>query len=170
MIQIIAGVHHPTAGTIYLNGNEKVINSVHHARELGISAVFQEFFNRGPHLTVERKIYISRLRKIMKRSLFLDKAKLHKQAQETLDRLGFPLRPNQQTMSLSRAEQQMVEISKAFRTKPSIMILDEPTASLTERETNRLFVLIETLKTEGIGNHFTLLHRMKRNFNGSGTE
>lgn len=155
MIQIIAGVYHPTAGTIYLNGNEKVINSVHHARELGISAVFQEF-SIVPHLTVEENLFLGS--EIMK-GPFLDKAKLHKQARETLDRLGFPLRPKQQTMCLSRAEQQMVEIAKAFRTKPSIMILDEPTASLTERETNRLFVLIETLKTEGIGIIY-ITHRM----------
>ena len=62
-------------------------------------------------------------------------------------------------MYLSRAEQQMIEIAKAFRTKPSIMILDEPTASLTERETDRLFTLIETLKADGIGVIY-ITHRM----------
>ena len=82
---------------------------------------------------------------------FLDKNKLRDRANETLKRLGFPLDPNKQVMYLSRAEQQMVEIAKAFRTKPSIIILDEPTASLTERETDQLFSKIEELKREGIG-------------------
>lgn len=155
MIQIIAGVHRPTSGKIFLNGREEVISSVHHARELGISAVFQEF-SIVPHLTVEENLFLGAE---LTNGPFLDKAKLHAQAEETLQRLGFPLRPNQNTMYLSRAEQQMVEIAKAFRTKPSIMILDEPTASLTERETERLFALIETLKSEDIGVIY-ITHRM----------
>ena len=155
MIQIIAGVHRPTLGKIFLNGEEKVIDSVHHARELGISAVFQEF-SIVPHLTVEENLFLG---SEMTNGPLLNKAALQRQAAETLNRLGFPLKPNQATMYLSRAEQQMVEIAKAFRTKPSIMILDEPTASLTERETERLFELIETLREEGIGIIY-ITHRM----------
>lgn len=155
LIQAIAGVHRPTAGKIFLNGREEVMNSVQHARELGVSAVFQEF-SIVPQLTVEENLFLGS--EITKNG-FLSKKKLHKMAQETLDRLGFPLRPNQHAMYLSRAEQQMIEIAKAFRTKPSIMILDEPTASLTERETNRLFELIATLKAEGIGIIY-ITHRM----------
>ncbi len=155
LIQIVAGVHRPTAGKIFLNGREEVMNSVHHARELGVSAVFQEF-SIVPQLTVQENLFLG---SEMMRGPFLDKARLHRQAEETLTRLGFPLKPNQLVMYLSRAEQQMVEIAKAFRTKPSIMILDEPTASLTERETDRLFALIETLKEEGIGVIY-ITHRM----------
>jgi ribose transport system ATP-binding protein len=78
---------------------------------------------------------------------------------EVLDRLGFDLKPREPVMYLSRAQQQMVEIAKAFRTRPSIMIFDEPTASLTERETDRLFALIEQIKAEGIGIIY-ITHRM----------
>ena len=155
LIQMIAGVHRPTSGKIFLNGQEEVMNSVHHARELGVSAVFQEF-SIVPQLTVEENLFLG---SELTKGGFLNKKLLRAQAQETLDRLGFPLRPEQHAMYLSRAEQQMIEIAKAFRTKPSIMILDEPTASLTERETERLFELIATLKSEGIGIIY-ITHRM----------
>ena len=155
LIQAIAGVHRPTAGKIILKGREEVINSVHHARELGISAVFQEF-SIVPQLTVEENLFLG---SELTRGGILNKSQLRAMAQETLDRLGFPLRPNQLAMYMSRAEQQMIEIAKAFRTKPAIMILDEPTASLTERETERLFSLIGTLKSDGIGIIY-ITHRM----------
>ncbi len=147
LIQILAGVHHPTKGKVFLNGQETELQSVHHARDLGISAVFQEF-SIIPQLTVGQNLFLG---SEMTKGPFLDKAKLRDQANETLNRLGFPLDPDKLVMYLSRAEQQMVEIAKAFRTKPSIVILDEPTASLTERETDQLFSKIEELKNEGIG-------------------
>lgn len=155
LIQTIAGVHRPTAGKIILNGREVVLESVRHARQLGISAVFQEF-SVVPHMTVEENIFLGD--EITTTGL-LDKRALHRLAQETLDRLGFHLRPDQHAMYLSRAEQQMIEIAKAFRTRPSIIILDEPTASLTERETERLFELVDALKAEGIGIIY-ITHRM----------
>ena len=147
LIQIIAGVHRPSKGKIYFNDEEVEIASVQHAREMGISAVFQEF-SIIPQLTIEENLFLG---SEMSKGPFLDKNKLRKQAEETLNRLGFPLEPNQNTMYLSRAEQQMVEIAKAFRTKPSVVILDEPTASLTERETDQLFSMVDELKQEGIG-------------------
>jgi len=147
LIQIIAGVHRPTKGKIFLDGQEVELQTVHQARNLGISAVFQEF-SIIPQLTVGENLFLG---SEMTKGPLLDKTKLRDRANETLKRLGFPLDPNKQVMYLSRAEQQMVEIAKAFRTKPSIIILDEPTASLTERETDQLFSKIEELKGEGIG-------------------
>lgn len=147
LIQIVAGVAQPSSGKIFLNGEELKIHSVHHARELGISAVFQEF-SLIPQLTVEENLFLGSEEVL---GPFIKKTHLHKRACETLDRLGFNLPPAKKVMHLTRAEQQMVEIAKAFRSKPSIMILDEPTASLTEQETNRLFEMIEILKEEGIG-------------------
>jgi ribose transport system ATP-binding protein len=78
---------------------------------------------------------------------------------EILKRLNFPLKPDQRVAYLSRAEQQMVEIAKAFRGQPSILIFDEPTASLTERETERLFSLIEQAKRQKVGIIY-ITHRM----------
>ena len=147
LIQIIAGVIKPTSGRIYLNHEEVIIGSVQHARELGISAVFQEF-SLIPQMTVEENLFLGSEDLF---GPFLRKENLHQRACETLDSLGFNLKPEKKVMHLSRAEQQMVEIAKAFRTKPSIMILDEPTASLTEHEADQLYTMIEILKEEGIG-------------------
>jgi ribose transport system ATP-binding protein len=158
LIQTLAGVHRPTAGSIDVRGQRVELLSVHHARSLGISAVFQEF-SLVPQLTVEENMFLGA--EIVRRGL-LDKRALHHRAGEILDRLGFPLRPGQRVQYLSRAEQQMVEIAKAFRTEPAVLILDEPTASLTERETEQLFRLIEQIKRDGVGVIY-ISHRMNEN-------
>ncbi|MCR8548940.1 sugar ABC transporter ATP-binding protein [Salipiger sp. P9] len=155
LIQTIAGVHRPSSGRIFLRGREVTLESVRHARTLGISAVFQEF-SIVPQMTVEENLFLG---DEPRRGGMLDKRAVRRMATEVLDRLGFELRPGQHALYLSRAEQQMVEIAKAFCTRPSVVILDEPTASLTERETERLFELIEQLKSEGIGIVY-ITHRM----------
>ena len=109
--------------------------------------MFQEF-SLIPQLTVEENLFLG---SESLRGPFLGKSSLREQACRVLDSLGFELAPDIQVMHLSRAEQQMVEIAKAFRTKPSILILDEPTASLTEHEANRLYSMIEVLNEEGVG-------------------
>lgn len=158
LIQTLAGVHRPTAGVIRFRDSAVELQSVHHARLLGISAVFQEF-SLVPQLTVEDNLFLGA--EITSRGL-LDKRELRRRAREILDRLGFPLRPGQRVQYLSRAEQQMVEIAKAFRAEPSVLILDEPTASLTEHEAERLFAAIEQIKGRGVGVIY-VSHRMNEN-------
>ncbi|MDC1450286.1 sugar ABC transporter ATP-binding protein [Candidatus Thioglobus sp.] len=156
LIKIITGDLQPTSGKIILNNEELKIHSVHNARELGISAVFQEF-SLVPQLTVEENLFLG---SNVSKGLFLNKKKLHKMACETMDRLEFSIKPEEKIINLSHAEKRMVEIAKAFHTRPSIMILDEPTASLAENETNHLFSMIKILKEEGIGVIY-ITHRMK---------
>ena len=155
LIQILAGVHSPTEGSIRFRGKPIELHGVHYARTLGISAVFQEF-SLVPTLTVEENLFLGA--ELTNRGL-LDKAELHRRADDTLRRLGFPLRPRQRVQDLTRAEQQMVEIAKAFRTDLSVLILDEPTASLTDREAQRLFAMIEQAKSRGVGIVY-VTHRM----------
>src|ERR1700751_1665871 len=155
LIQILAGALEPTEGTISLRGEAVVLESVHQARALGISTVFQEF-SLVPTLTVEENLFLGAER--TRRGL-IDKATLRRRAREVLDRLGFPLKPQRLFQYLSRAEQQMLEIAKAFRTEPSVLILDEPTASLTDREANQLFSLIEQVKCRDVGVIY-ITHRM----------
>ncbi len=147
LIQVIAGVLRPSSGSLVMRGQPLELHSVHEARRLGISAVFQEF-SLVPTLSVEDNIFLGAE---LTRSGLLDRRLLRRRAREILDQLGFPLRPDERVQFLSRAEQQMVEIAKAFRTELSILILDEPTASLTERETERLFSMIEAAKRRGVG-------------------
>ena len=155
LISLVSGVERPTAGSIVLDGQPVELNSVFEAAGLGISAVFQEF-SLVPQLTVEENIFLGS--ELTKGGL-LDKAEAHRRAVDILARLNFPLRLGERVAYLSRAEQQMVEIAKAFRGTPSILIFDEPTASLTERETDRLFALIEQAKRQGVGIIY-ITHRM----------
>ena len=155
MISLIAGAIQPSSGEIRFRGRPVRLDSVHHARDLGISAVFQEF-SLVPQMTVEQNLFLGAEQT---RGGLLNKRELHARAEEILQRLGFPLRARQTVQHLTRAEQQMVEIAKAFRSELSVLILDEPTASLTERETAQLFELIEQVKAQGVGIIY-ITHRM----------
>jgi ribose transport system ATP-binding protein len=155
LISIVAGVQKPTAGRILLRGETVELRSVYEARQRGISAVFQEL-SLVPQLTVEDNLFLGAE---IERGFFLDKARLHRRALEIIARLKFPLKPTDRVAYLSRAEQQMVEIAKAFRTEPAILIFDEPTASLTEREVDHLFEVIGKARKAGVGVIY-ITHRM----------
>ncbi|MBU2643940.1 sugar ABC transporter ATP-binding protein [bacterium] len=155
LINIVAGSLRPTSGKLIYRDKETHFSSVHSARKIGISAVFQEF-SLIPQLTVTQNLFLGVEK--TRRGL-LDQKTMNLQAKEILNKLGFQLHPAAKIMSLTRAEQQMVEIAKAFSSELSILILDEPTASLTERETERLFELINQAKSRGVGVIY-ITHRM----------
>lgn len=155
LISLVAGVQRPDAGEIRLTGTPARFASVHEARTAGISAVFQEF-SLVPQLTVAENIVLG---DEPRRGFLLDVTSARRIARELLDRLGFPLDPDTRVEGLARAEQQMVEIAKAFRTDPKVLVLDEPTASLTEREARRLLALVDQLKARGVGILY-ITHRM----------
>ncbi|WP_282606159.1 sugar ABC transporter ATP-binding protein [Pelagibius sp. Alg239-R121] len=155
LISLIAGANTPSGGEIRFNGNAVRLSSVHQARSLGISAVFQEF-SLIPQMTVAENLFLGAEQT---RFGFLQKGVLRDRAQEVLNDLDFQLSPGRRVDHLTRAEQQMVEIAKAFRSDLSVLILDEPTASLTNHETEQLFRLIGRLKEQGVGIIY-ITHRM----------
>jgi ribose transport system ATP-binding protein len=155
LINIVAGAQPPSAGEIRIRGAPVQLHSVHQARGLGISAVFQEF-SLVPTLKVEENLFLGGE---PKRFGLLDRAAMRSQAKKMLSDLGFALDPDERVQNLSRAEQQMVEIAKAFRSKLSVLILDEPTASLTEKETEQLFALIRKATQSSVGVIY-ITHRM----------
>lgn len=155
LISMLAGANTPTAGKILFNGNAVELDSVHTARGLGISAVFQEF-SLIPQMTVAENMFLGAE---PTRNGFLQHKAQQQSAQQILDSLDFHLSPVRRANTLTRAEQQMVEIAKAFRSDPSVLILDEPTASLTNHETEQLFKLINKLKTKNVGIIY-ITHRM----------
>lgn len=155
LISMIAGAEKPTSGEILFEGAPIKLTSVHQARNLGISAVFQEF-SLIPQLTVAQNMFLGAE---PTQAGFLRPGMQKKQAEETLRRLEFNLDPGCHIDQLTRAEQQMVEIAKAFRTTPSILILDEPTASLTNIETQQLFKLLKKLTAKGMSIIY-ITHRM----------
>jgi len=155
LINIVAGALRPTTGRILYRGKETHFPNVYSARKIGVHAVFQEF-SLIPQLTVTQNLFLG----VEKgRYGFLEKKKTHKQTKEILERLGFELDPRKKIVYLTRAEQQMVEIAKVFGSDLSVLILDEPTASLTEKETERLFALIEQARNNNVGIIY-ITHRM----------
>jgi ribose transport system ATP-binding protein len=156
LINIVAGALRPDSGELLLRGQPAAFRSVHDARQRGISAVFQEF-SLVPDLTVEENLFLGAEPAV---GPFVNKPALHRRAEQTLAQLGFALPPRTRVNRLSRAEQQMVEIAKALRSNLSLLILDEPTAALTDREAQRLFALMRECTRQGIGIIY-ITHRMQ---------
>ncbi|MEM6461984.1 MAG: sugar ABC transporter ATP-binding protein [Pseudomonadota bacterium] len=155
LISMLAGANTPTSGEVLFREDAVDLTSVHEARELGISAVFQEF-SLIPEMSVTENLFLGAEQTIRG---WLQPRRQHQTAQKILDDLDFHIDPNAKVDHLTRAEQQMVEIAKAFRSDLSVLILDEPTASLTNHETERLFKLIDKLKKQGVGIIY-ITHRM----------
>ena len=147
LINIIAGAFAPDAGEFKFRGRSLVRLRPHAARIMGISPVFQEF-SLVPELTVEENLFLGRE---LGAACFLNHAAMRTKARSVIGELGFDILPDQKVGGLSRAHQQMVEIAKAFLTEVRLLILDEPTASLTEAETQNLFALVNRLKSAGVG-------------------
>ncbi len=155
LINIVAGTFPPDAGEMRYRGEPISGLTPHRARVIGISPVFQEF-SLVPDLTVEENLFLGR-----EKSLFgvLDRRAMREQANTIVGELGFDLQPNRKVSQLSRAHQQMVEIAKALVARVRLLILDEPTASLTDSEAARLFALMRWLKADGVGIIY-VSHRM----------
>jgi ribose transport system ATP-binding protein len=147
LIKILSGSYLPDAGEIHLKGAKAVLRNPFEARRLGLSAVYQEF-SLVPQLTVLENLFLGAE---MTRWGVLDKAAMVARAEKSLHDLGFHLDLFTRVGDLNRAERQMTEIAKALQNEISVLILDEPTASLTDREVERLFRVIRRLTAEGVG-------------------
>jgi ribose transport system ATP-binding protein len=156
LISLLAGVSSPTEGSIELNGNVVRLRSVREARQKGISAVFQEL-SLVPTLSVAENLFLG---EEPRRGRLLDRAAMARGAERVLAELQFDIDSRRTVARLSRAEQQMVEIAKGLRAQASVLILDEPTASLTDKETLRLFELVRRLRAQGVGIIY-ISHRMQ---------
>ncbi|MDY6963368.1 MAG: sugar ABC transporter ATP-binding protein, partial [Pseudomonadota bacterium] len=147
LMKIISGVYQPTAGTIVYKGKESRFASPLESEAAGIAIIHQEL-NLVPHLSVAENIYLARE---PRRGFLVDRKKLRADAKRCLDRLGVDIDPDVQVRTLSVAQRQMVEIAKALSLDAEVLIMDEPTSSLTEQETRLLFQVIRDLKASGVG-------------------
>ena len=141
LMKIMSGIYQPDEGEIRLRGEKIVLPNPLSAHHAGISVIHQEFFLMN-HLTVAQNMFIGREPKMLGGLLNDDKA-LNKQAAELLDRLGVKIDPKVPVGQLTVAAQQMVEIAKALSFNSSVLIMDEPTAALTETEVETLFGIID---------------------------
>ena len=147
LMKILAGAERMDSGTILLDGEPVEINSPTEAQQMGISMIYQEF-NLVPYLSVAENIFLGR--EPRKRSGLIDWKKLRGDAAAILAELGVDLDVRDRVERLSVAEQQMVEIAKAVSFRARILAMDEPSATLTEHELERLFALIRRLVEEGV--------------------
>lgn len=149
LMKIIAGVYTKDAGRIIYQGKPVEIPNPRAAQHLGISMIFQEL-NLMPHLTVAQNIFIGREPRARLRFV-LDDKKINDQTVAILESLRLNIDPRAKVGALTVAKQQMVEIAKALSYNSQILIMDEPTAALTDAEIEDLFSVIRNLRAQGVG-------------------
>jgi ribose transport system ATP-binding protein len=149
LMKILSGIYKKDSGEITYKGKSVSIPNPYEAQKLGISIIHQEL-NLMPHLTVAENIFIGR-EDVLPGGVFLASKKQVQATIELLKELELNLNPNDIVGELTIAKQQMVEIAKAVSYRGSVIIMDEPTSSLTPAETDALFKIIRTLKAAGKG-------------------
>ena len=146
LMKVLCGAYRADAGTIFLRGEPVTIASPADARRLGIAVIFQEF-SLVPYLDVAHNIFLGREFTSRIPGL-IDPPRMYAKAQRVLDTLGLDIDPRTPVHQLGVAQQQMVEIAKALSQDARILVMDEPTAALSDRETERLFAMIAPAQGE----------------------
>ncbi|MFR4438696.1 MAG: sugar ABC transporter ATP-binding protein [Enterocloster sp.] len=160
LMKILGGIYSADSGAIYMEGKEVSIQSVEDARKHGVSFIHQEITNI-PEMTIAENIFLGREpQNYMK---MVDYRRMKREAQSALDALGLGLDAGALIRGLSVAQQQMIEIARAVNEGAKILILDEPTASLSKSETDNLFLQMKRLKEAGVAMIY-ISHRMEETF------
>ncbi len=148
LMKILAGITKSDKGSICINGKNVEINSPSDSQNLGIAMIHQEL-SPIPGMTVAENIYFGRE---PGKSVFVDYRQLYKQTEELLDRLHIKnISPREKLQNLQVADQQLIEIAKAISYNAEIIIMDEPTSAITDKEVENLFVIINNLRKAGKG-------------------
>ena len=159
LIKILSGAYSKDEGEISFDGKPVEIKGPQDAQALGISTIYQEF-NLAANLSITENIFLGHL---PRKGPLVDWAAARAKSQEILDSLGVKLAVDTPTSELSVAEQQLVEIAKALNRKTRVLIMDEPSAVLGEKDLENLFRVVRTLQAQGIGIIY-ISHRLKEIF------
>ncbi|MFN8568207.1 MAG: sugar ABC transporter ATP-binding protein [Kouleothrix sp.] len=149
LMKVLSGIYAKDAGTIFYKGRQVDITTPKAALQLGISIIHQEL-NLMPHLTVAQNIFIGREPRRGLRFL-LDEQAINAKTRELFAMMHLDLDPRTKVADLTVAKQQMVEIAKALSHNSEVLIMDEPTAALTDTEIEELFQIIRQLRDKGVG-------------------
>ncbi len=160
LMNVLGGVFPADSGEIYIDEKPVSIKSVHDSQDLGVAFIHQELALE-PYLTIAENIFLGR--EIKNSFGMVSKDKMAEAAKPFLERVGLDVDPNEHVGRLSLGQQQMVEIAKSFSLNAKILILDEPTSSLSEREVEILFKTIRDLKAQGMAIVF-ITHKMAEVF------
>lgn len=161
LMKILNGIYMRDGGTVKVKGVEQSLSSPSAALQLGIVMIHQEL-NLIPHLTVMENIFLGREFTFGPTKL-IDWRKMKRESTRFLSQLGLAIDPDTIVGDLSVGQQQMVEIAKALSMNTEILVLDEPTAALTDKEIDALFDVIASLKKQGVGMIY-ISHRMEEIF------
>ena len=145
LLKILSGAYTPTAGTLSLGGRSQAFHSTRDAINAGVAVIYQEL-HLAPELSVAENLYLGHL---PNRRGWVSRRALFDGAQQQLDLLGEDIDPRAKVGSLSIAQRQMIEIAKALSRDVKVIAFDEPTSSLTTRESERLFAVIKDLQRQG---------------------
>ncbi len=159
LMKLLSQVERPTRGTVTIGGQVVHVAGPHHAQSLGIAMVDQEFA-LAPHLSIAQNLFLGRE---PARLGFVDRRSELRQARELLKRVGLRIDPRRLVSTLPVAEQQLVEITKALAIDAKLVIMDEPTATLTGQEIDKLFSVIRDLTSRGIAILY-ISHRLEEIF------
>ena len=160
LMKVLAGIYQPDKGTVRLRGAEIRLRSPLDALENGIAMIHQEL-NLMAYMTVAENIWIRR--EPLNRFGLIDHGEMYRRTEELFSRLNIQIDPEARVGDLSVANRQMVEIAKAVSYESDVLIMDEPTSALTEREVDHLFQIIRDLRTQGIGIVY-ITHKMNELF------
>ena len=160
LIKVLGGIYRPDRGTINIGGKDVEMDNVQIAREHGIGIIHQEIV-LVPHLTVAENIFLGR--EILDRFGFKNMGEMLSQAQEMLKKLGLDIDADTKVVELTIAQQQMVEIVKASSFNVKILVMDEPTSSLSDEEVEKLFETMTRLKEQKVSIIY-ISHRMEELF------
>ena len=160
LMKILTGVYTKDAGTILVDGQEVSYKTPQEAEKAGIVFIYQEL-NVLFDLTVEENLFMGK--EITKKFGICDKKAMRAKAQEVMDRMGVHIPVDAVMSDLSVGQQQMVEICKALMVDAKVLIMDEPTAALTQSETENLFKVVNSLREKGVSIVY-ISHRMEEIF------
>ncbi|MGH9854239.1 MAG: ATP-binding cassette domain-containing protein, partial [Blastocatellia bacterium] len=160
LMKILSGAYQKSSGQILFDGREIEIKNPKHAQELGIGIIYQEL-NLVPQLSAAENIFLGR--EPVSYPGLIDRKAMQREAARTLTDLGIEIDVRKPVRELSIAQQQMVEVAKAISLEAKILIMDEPTSALTEREIKELFARIRDLKATGVSIVY-ISHRMEELF------
>jgi ABC-type sugar transport system ATPase subunit len=149
LMKIISGVYQKDEGELIFEGKPVSFKTIRNAQELGVSIIHQEF-NLLPHRNIGQNIFLGREPLKNRTIKSIDQKEIYTRSKELLGFLGVSIDPRVRVSSLGIAQQQMVEVAKALCFKSKVLIMDEPTATLTRKEIDKLFEMIRKLKSEGV--------------------
>lgn len=160
LMNVLSGIHQKDSGKIFLEGREVTIHSPLHSQHLGLSIIHQEL-NLVPHFSVAENIFVGQEKR--RGGIFLDRPRTLREAKTVLDRVGLAVDPAALVRTLSIAQRQMIEIAKALSRNAKLIVMDEPTSSISDREIERLFRIIRDLKAGGVSVIF-ISHKLEEVF------